>query len=369
VSERRCRGRLVAGLQPEYNSAMVLISVRDLLWRRRRVLVAVVVTGLVFGISLLMAGTEYTLFEDGRRIVRSFDADAWIVADGASGPFTATTPLPAAVAQEVEADAGVEQAAPVVILQSSLEADPPHDVNVIGYDPGAFVAVTVASGRGLEASGEVVADVATGLALGDAVVVGGVALDVVGLAEQVTWYFGTPTVFVATADARAIAFRGQPLAMAIATRGVPQALPGGVRVMDDAAVVADLERPLASSTETIRLLNGLLWVVAAGVIGSMIYLSAIERTRDLAVFKATGATNGALLAGLLLQAFVLCALAGLVGVVVALALAPIFPFTVEIPGAIYLRLVVLVVAVAVVASIGGMRRTARIEPAHAFAGG
>jgi putative ABC transport system permease protein len=348
---------------------MLLISVRDLLWRRRRVLVAVVVTGMVFGISLLMAGTEYTLFEDGRRIVRSFDADAWIVADGASGPFTATTPLPASVAHDVEDDAGVSQAAPVVILHSSVEAEPPRDVNVIGYEPDAFVAATVSSGRDLRAPGEAVADVALDLEVGDAVVVGGVVLDVVGLAEQVTWYFGTPTVFVAAADAQAMAFRGEPLAMAIATRGVPQALPSGVRAMNDAAVIADLERPLASSTETIRLLNGLLWVVAAGVIGSMIYLSAIERTRDLAVFKATGATNAGLLGGLLLQAFVLCALAAAVGVVVAWALVPIFPFAVEIPGSVYLRLGVLVVAVALVASIGGMRRTVRIEPARAFAGG
>jgi putative ABC transport system permease protein len=348
---------------------MVLISVRDLLWRRRRVLVAVVVTGMVFGISLLMAGTEYTLFEDGRRIVRSFDADTWIVAEGASGPFTATTPLAASVAQDVEDDAGVAQAAAVVILHSSLEADPPRDVNVIGYEPGAFVAVTVSSGRDLRAVGETVTDVALGLEVGDTVVVGGVVLEVVGLAEQVTWYFGTPTVFVSAADAQAMAFRGEPLAMAIATRGVPQDLPSGVRAMDDAAVIADLERPLASSTETIRLLNGLLWVVAAGVIGSMIYLSAIERTRDLAVFKATGATNASLLGGLLLQAVVLCALAGVVGVVVAWALAPIFPFTVEIPGSVYLRLAALVVVVALIASIGGMRRTARIEPAHAFAGG
>jgi putative ABC transport system permease protein len=348
---------------------MVLISVRDLLWRRRRVLVAVVVTGMVFGISLLMAGTEYTLFEDGRRIVRSFEADAWIVADGASGPFTATTPLPADIADDIGDDTGVDLAAPVVILHSSVEGDPPRDVNVIGYEPGAFVAATVSTGRDLQGRGEAVADVALDLAVGDTIVVGGVVLDVVGLAEQVTWYFGTPTVFVAAADAQAMAFRGEPLAMTIATRGTPQALPSGVRVMDDAAVIADLERPLASSTETIRLLNGLLWVVAAGVIGSMIYLSAIERTRDLAVFKATGATNAGLLGGLLFQAFVLCTLAGAVGVVIAWALVPVFPFTVEIPAPVYLRLVVLVVAVALVASIGGMRRTARIEPARAFAGG
>ena len=38
----------------------------------------------------------------------------------------------------------------------------------------------------------------------------------------------------------------------------------------------------------------LLWIVAACIVGSIVYVSAIERTRDFAVFKATGASNGSL---------------------------------------------------------------------------
>ena len=42
----------------------------------------------------------------------------------------------------------------------------------------------------------------------------------------------------------------------------------------------------------------LLWIVAALIVGSVIYLSALERTRDFAVFKAVGVSTRSVIAGL-----------------------------------------------------------------------
>lgn len=348
---------------------MWLISLRDLQWRLRRFLIAVVATGLVFGMSLLMAGTEFTLYEDGRRIVGTFGADGWVVADGTSGPFTTSAPLPAVAAEEVSRAGGVTAAEPVVIFHSTVGRETLRDVNVIGYRPGSFVAAPVHEGRGVQGPGETVADAALSVAPGSTLHVGGHELTVVGTAEKVTWYFGTPTLFVPLEDAQAIAFRGQLLAMGVATRGVPTSVPAGLQLLTNEQVVADLERPLESSTQTISLLNVLLWIVAAGIIGSMIYLSALERSRDFAVFKATGATNRALLAGLLLQAVVLSAAAALVAAAVAWLLVPVFPFAVEIPPAVYARLGAVVLTVGLVASLAGLRRAVKVQPALAFGGG
>lgn len=349
---------------------MWLISLRDLQWRLRRFVIAVVATGLVFGMSLLMAGSVFTLYEDGRRIVRSFGADAWVVAAGTAGPFTTSSPIPAPAAAEVAQAPGVTAAEPVVIFQSTVDGDDAlQDINLIGYRPGSFVAGPVIRGRGLQAPGETVADVELGVDLGEVVSAGGHDLVVVGLAEQVTWYFGQPTLFVALDDAQAIAFRGQPLAMGVATAGVPAALPEGLRTLTNDQVVADLDRLLESAVQTIDLLNVLLWIVAAGIIGSMVYLSALERSRDFAVFKATGATNRGLLAGLVLQAVVLSAAAAVVATIVAWLLKPFFAFTVEIPASIYLRLCVVVLVVGLLASLAGLRRAVKVEPALAFGGG
>ena len=46
----------------------------------------------------------------------------------------------------------------------------------------------------------------------------------------------------------------------------------------------------------------LMWLIAAGIIGLIVYLSAIERMRDFAVFKATGAPTRLIVGGLMLQA-------------------------------------------------------------------
>jgi putative ABC transport system permease protein len=138
--------------------------------------------------------------------------------------------------------------------------------------------------------------------------------------------------------------------------------------MSGARVRTDLERPLASSTQTIGLLDALLLVVAAGIIGSILYLSALERVRDFAVLKATGASNLTLLAGLALQALLLAAVAALLAVFLANLLAPVFPFSIEIPTSAYLRLAVLTLVVGLIATLAGLRQAVGVDPALAFGG-
>ena len=67
----------------------------------------------------------------------------------------------------------------------------------------------------------------------------------------------------------------------------------------------------------------LLWVVAALIVGSMIYMSALERTRDFAVFKAVGVSTSSVLGGLALQAVIIAVVAAAVGALLSLALAPL----------------------------------------------
>jgi putative ABC transport system permease protein len=344
------------------------VALRDLQWRRRRFVIAVLATSLVFGMTLLMTGADASLHNEGRRIVAALGADAWLVADGASGPFTTSTPIPAADAGRVAATPGVVRADPLVVLHSTLRRPSVRDVNVIGARPGGLGAPPPAEGRPVRRSGEVVADTALGLRPGAQVELGGLEFHVVGLADRVTWYFGTPTVFLAIQDAQGLGFDGQPLAMAIITHGVPSSAPSGLQMLSDSQAQADLERPLASGTQSIAFINALLWLVAAGIIGSIVYLSALERQREFAVLKATGAANRSLLAGLALQAVLLSAAAAVLAAGIARLLAPGFPFTVEIPPSAFPRLLGVAVVVGLVASAAGLRRAVGVQPALAFGG-
>ena len=88
----------------------------------------------------------------------------------------------------------------------------------------------------------------------------------------------------------------------------------------------------------------MLWIVAALVVGSVIYLSALERLRDFAVFKAIGVSTRNIAAGLAMQAIVVALLAALVGAVLSLALGPLFPMQVIVPGAAFVALPVIAVS-------------------------
>ena len=70
---------------------MWLVSLRDLQFRARRFVIAILVTSLVFGIALAIDGMRRSVEEESPAIVGLFGADQWLVAKGATGPFTTTS--------------------------------------------------------------------------------------------------------------------------------------------------------------------------------------------------------------------------------------------------------------------------------------
>ena len=112
----------------------------------------------------------------------------------------------------------------------------------------------------------------------------------------------------------------------------------------------------------------LLWIVAALIVASVVYLTVLERTRDFAVFKATGVSNRAIGAGICLQAVIISVVASLLGIVLAFLLSPLFPMDVVISTGSMVALPLLAVAVGVLAGLFGVRRTTKVAPATAFGG-
>jgi putative ABC transport system permease protein len=127
-------------------------------------------------------------------------------------------------------------------------------------------------------------------------------------------------------------------------------------------------RPLTNASQSIDFVKLLLWLVAALIVASVVYLTVLERSRDFAVFKATGVSNTAIGAGICLQAVIIAVVASVLGVGLALLLAPFFPMTVEISTSAMVTLPVLAVGVGVAAGLIGVARTARVAPATAFGG-
>ncbi len=344
---------------------MWLISLRDLEWRRRRFVIAVVATGLVFGITLLLAGMSSSFGNEIDRTVSAFHADTWIVPKTAEGPFSTSTAFPSSVATDVARIAGVREADPMVVTSVTIPESPPTDLVVFGTVIHG-IGPRATAGRDVRRSGEIVVDTKLGKDIGQTVVFGGRQFRIVGTYDGRTVFAGEPTAVVSIQDARAVSFDGQPLATSVMTRGVPRSAPPSYRVLTPAQAAADLRRPLKSATGTISFLNVLLWVIAAGIIGSIVYLTVIERTRDFAVLKATGIASRGLFMSLAIEAVVIALAAAIVATVMAVGLHSLLPMRVEISTASYVELAGISVVVGLLASLVGLRRAVGVDPALAF---
>lgn len=347
---------------------MLFVSLRDLQWRLRRFVIGVLATGLVFALALLISGVSGSFQQEVVRTVDAFRADRWVVADQAFGPFTSSTLIPAATAVAVAREPGVAAADPVALLRTAVKLPKVTDLNLIGVVPRGVGAPVVHEGRTIARSGEAVADRSLGLALGAALDLGGRRFRVVGRTAGVSYLGGTPAVFVPLGDAQRLLLGGQELATAVLVRGTPTTVPPGLRVLTNAEVASDLRRPLAKATQTIGFLRVLLWVIAAGIIGSVLYLQALERTRDFAVFKATGVSSRTLLFGIALQAMLLAGMAAVAALALAWLLTPTMAMDVAIPGSSYVALPIVAIVVGLVSSVFGLRRAVTVDPALAFGG-
>ena len=346
----------------------LLLAVRELQWSRRRFAIAVLATALVFALGLLMSGVSASFDNEIERTVDSFGADAWLVRGESFGPFTGPATMPASLVRSARAAPGVRRADPVAILRATTTTPARRNVNVVGVVPGGVGAPAGRHGRLLARRGNAIVDESLGLGVGELIDLNGRALRVGALTHGRTYFAGIPTGTVSLAEAQRLALDGRPLATAVVTRGRPLATPRGMATLDDRDVARDLERPVQQAKQTIGLIRLLLWAVAAGIIGAIVYLSVLERTRDFAAMKAIGVSTGHLLGGLLLQAVVLSAFSALLAVALEKAIAPAVAMSVEVPPVAYATLPAVAVVVGATASFIALRRAISVDPAISFAG-
>ena len=344
---------------------MWLISVRDLSWRRRRFAIAVAATALVFALALLLSGISASFDNEIRRTTASFGADRWFVSAGTFGPFTAPSAFRESRVRVVRALPGVARADAVAMVSATTTTPRKRSVNVIGAVPGG---VGPAPEGSLIRPTDAVADASLGLDVGDALTLNGAAFTVRRVTHGRTYFAGIPTVVVSLPAAQRLGLDGRPLATAIVARGAPERTPAGFTALTNSEVEVDLSRPVEQAKQTIALIRWLLWVVAAGIIGAIVYLSALERTPEFAVLKAIGVSTRDVALGLVSQAVLLTILAVALAVLLEIAAAPAAAMSVEVPALSYLTLPLLALVVGVVASGLALRRALGVDPALAFGG-
>jgi putative ABC transport system permease protein len=354
---------------------MLKAALRDLQWRRKRFVITIIGTALVFAMSLLMSGLSDSFAAEANRTLHQQGAEWWVTRADAAGAFSPGSLMTATdIATLTDPSLGFAAAAPVLYGTSTAETSPGEkgnkviDVTVFGVlsrqlgAPGPVV-----EGTDELHEGEVVVPRSMGKRVGDSLRIGGTDMTVVGVVEKASLLGGTPTVSMLLSDSQRLLLGGQPFASMVLVRGTAS-LPSAFRAWNRAEAKADLLRPLENPRRSIDFVKVLLWIVAGLIVASVVYLTVLERTRDIAVFKATGVTNGAIGAGICLQAVIISVAASLLGIAFSQLLTPLFPMEVEIGGNSMVALPVLAVAVGMVAGLIGVSRTARVTPATAFGG-
>jgi putative ABC transport system permease protein len=348
---------------------VLIAALRDLQWRRRRFIIAVVGTGVVFAMTLVLTGLANGFSVEANDTVDDTGVDHWMIPSGAAGPFLGSSPFTddaVAVARQID---GVTGATPQVFAGTTVkEGDTPKNVNVFGAPTGGPGMPDVSKGAAPRTDGEIAVSSALDKDVGDSIEIGSSTLDVVGVVNDSTALAGTPNVFLTIEGAQAVMFAGQPLISSVALEGSPADAPAGYQIVDQDDAVDDILRPLDASYGAITFMAVLLWIVAALIVGSVIYLSALERVRDFAVFKAVGVSTRSVLGGLALQAVIVAVIAAILGAVLSFGLAPTFPMLVVVPTSAFLLLPVIAILIGLVASIAGLRRAVTVDPALAFGG-
>jgi putative ABC transport system permease protein len=214
----------------------------------------------------------------------------------------------------------------------------------------------------------VVTDASLGIGVGGHLSISGRTLTVVGTVTGRTLLGGTSDVFVTLRDAQSFIYGGQDLVGAVITAGRPTTIPSGLTRFSNSQIETATLSQLASARSSIDNSRAFMWFIAAVIVAALIYVAALERTRDFAVLKALGSSSGLLFVGLAFQAVVVALMAAAVAAVISNFMTGLFQQPVDIPSSSFYVLPVLALAVGLLASLAALRRAVAADPAQAFAG-
>ena len=348
---------------------MWLLTIRDLQYRRVRLIVVVLLASVVMALLFVMTGLVNQFNLEPYDATESIGAEYWVLADGVSGPFTSAGTLPLALG------ATLDDAAPVVVARGTMSEDGSDDtteVVVVGGEDAQLTttmsAGSIVEGRAVAGPNEVVLDRTAGFDVGDRVQLGPLDVDVVGLTSDTTVLAGLPLVFVELGTAQDLSFQSRDVVSGFLLDAAPSTAPDGAVVRSADDVAADALGPLEDAISSVDLVRALLWLVTAVIIGAVVFLSALERQRDFAILRAMGTPRRALLGAVAVQAVTIALLAALVALVLHRLILPLFPLQVRVPTEALWQIPLGAVIAALVAGAFGLRKVASADPAAAFSG-
>lgn len=287
----------------------MFVAWRELRFARGRFILIGSVVALITLLVGFLSGLTGGLASQNVSAVLSMPADRIVFSASAddAGPSFSDSAITPAQADEWAARAGVTAAQPVGISQARAEAgESSAAVALFGVQPGFDETAPARDGL-LSLSVSAADDL--GASVGDRVAIAGTEYTV-GTVAGDDWYSHTPVVQLTLRDWQAFAAAtGSPDAFAtvLAVSGSPDwsAADAAAGTVAQAPVRSLLAiGSFRSEIGSLLLMVAMLFGISALVIGAFFTVWTMQRTGDIAVLKALGASNGSLVRDALGQALV-----------------------------------------------------------------
>lgn len=330
------------------------------------VVLITVLVGLVSGLTAGLARQSTSAITDLAANHLVFAAPA----DGEGIAFTASS-VEEPTWRAWAAQPGVSRAEPIAISTSRAQAgDSTAGVSAFGVLPGSGLAPADVTAGTVVLSSTAAEDLDAGV--GDAITLAGTDLTVTAVAGDDS-FSHTPVVWAALDDVQQPGHDGPPVAtvVALGTTGTAELASADAELGTETVSRGDALRAIGSYTSengSLQLMRGFLFAISALVIGAFFTVWTIQRSGDVAVLKALGASTGYLLRDALGQAAALLALGTGLGMALVaglgLAIGDVVPFVLSAATTLLPALVLIVLGL--LGAGLAVRRITSVDPLTAL---
>lgn len=356
------------------------LALRDLRFAKGRFALMGTVVGLITFLLVMLSGLTAGLANQSTSAVSGLNATTIVFGAPAGEEPAASFPESRVSDDQLQVwqqAAGVSSAEALGITQTRLEAGGTATVAVFGAEPGGALAPEQLTSGTAVLSRTVAEELS--LSVGDTASISGTTVQVAGIIDD-QWYSHTPVVWTTLADWRATAHLSDPDALGTVIAATYDDAPGAQSRERIDAAAGTVSTTLtgsygalasfSSENGSLTMMQGFLYGISALVIVAFLTVWTIQRTRDIAVLKALGGSNGYILGDAISQAAIVLltgaaagALLGLAGGYFAAAVAPFLVSAATVVGP-FAGIVVLGLAGSALA----VRSVTKIDPLLALGG-
>jgi putative ABC transport system permease protein len=320
--------------------------------------------------SFYVSSTEYPL---------GLKADTYIIQSGSIGPFYGSSSVPDSLKSKLKQIKGVKEITPLIFASANtkLKNSNPFGLSLSGFKKGSAQEPKVYSGH-LPRQGrpEVTMDTSKyKVKIGDTLKIFGQKLKVVGLTKNYKFGFGGPPIaFTSIKTAQKLVYQSAPMVSLFLVTKKQGANLNSIRqnIEKDfsglsALTKSGLRKLILSvwvdpSIGQIRFFQGITFVTSIAIMAIIMYVSIVDRIRDIGIYRAIGGKSYMVALGLMFQAIVLVTIGSALGSILAGYAAINSPIGAAVNNSSYIFIGISFILVSIFSTAITMTKALKIDP-------